>query len=210
MRRRLLLLIVLFLCVTAASSCRSRRKVPPPQAAPPVATATAPAPAVAVPTPDRDFVQPQDDPGDVLSEDIREANRVARERGWIQDAFFAFDASTLDGEAQEALRRSATWLRQNPEYRLRIEGHCDDRGTEQYNLALGDRRDDTASSYLVALGVDRARIETVSYGEERPFEEGAHESAWAQNRRAHLVLSARRATSVPAAVAAGTRGGDDQ
>ena len=129
---------------------------------------------------------------DVLSEDIREANRVARERGWIQDAFFAFDASTLDSEAQEALRRSATWLRQNPEYRLRIEGHCDDRGTEQYNLALGDRRADTALSYLAALGVDRARIETVSYGEERPFEEGASESAWAQNRRAHLVLSARR------------------
>ncbi|HVE72014.1 MAG TPA: peptidoglycan-associated lipoprotein Pal [Thermoanaerobaculia bacterium] len=137
-------------------------------------------------------MQPQADTREVLSEDIREANRVARERGWIQDAFFAFDASTLDSEAQEALRRSAAWLRQNPEYRLRIEGHCDDRGTEQYNLALGDRRADTALSYLAALGIDRARIATVSYGEERPFEEGADESAWAQNRRVHLVLSARR------------------
>ncbi|HYI12286.1 MAG TPA: peptidoglycan-associated lipoprotein Pal [Thermoanaerobaculia bacterium] len=137
-------------------------------------------------------MQPQADTRDVLSEDIREANRVARERGWIQDAFFAFDASTLGTEAQEALHRSATWLRQNPEYRLRIEGHCDDRGTEQYNLALGDRRADAALSYLLALGIDSARIETVSYGEERPFEEGAIESAWAQNRRAHLVLSARR------------------
>ena len=193
MRRRALLLLFLSLCVVAASGCRSRRnKVPPPQAAPPVATATAPEPAVSVPAPDRDFVQPPADTDDVLSEDIREANRVARERGWIQDAFFAFDASTLDAEAQEALRRSAEWLRQHPEYRLRIEGHCDDRGTEQYNLALGDRRADTASSYLLALGIDRARIDTVSYGEERPFEEGADESAWAQNRRAHLVLSARR------------------
>ncbi|HYC93799.1 MAG TPA: peptidoglycan-associated lipoprotein Pal [Thermoanaerobaculia bacterium] len=137
-------------------------------------------------------MQPQPDTDDVLSEDIREANRAARERGWIRDAFFAFDATTLDAEAQEALRQSATWLRQNPEYRIRIEGHCDERGTEQYNLALGDRRADTALSYLVTLGVDRARIQTVSYGEERPFEEGANESAWAQNRRAHLVLSARR------------------
>ena len=192
MRRRVLLLILLSFCVVAASSCRSRRKVPPPQSAPPVATATAPEPAVSVPAPDRDFVQPQPDTDDVLSEDIREANRAARERGWIRDAFFAFDATTLDAEAQEALRQSATWLRQNPEYRIRIEGHCDERGTEQYNLALGDRRADTALSYLVTLGVDRARIQTVSYGEERPFEEGANESAWAQNRRAHLVLSARR------------------
>jgi len=192
MRRRVLLLILLSFCVVAASSCRSRRKVPPPQSAPPVATATAPEPAVSVPAPDRDFVQPQPDTDDALSEDIREANRAARERGWIRDAFFAFDATTLDAEAQEALRQSATWLRQNPEYRIRIEGHCDERGTEQYNLALGDRRADTALSYLVTLGVDRARIQTVSYGEERPFEEGANESAWAQNRRAHLVLSARR------------------
>jgi peptidoglycan-associated lipoprotein len=128
----------------------------------------------------------------VLSEDIREANRVARERGWIRDVFFVFDASALDGEAQEALRQSATWLRQNPEYRIRIEGHCDERGTEQYNLALGDRRADTALSYLATLGVDRARIQTVSYGEERPFEEGSDEAAWAQNRRAHLVLAGRR------------------
>ena len=117
---------------------------------------------------------------------------MARERGWIQDAFFAFDASTLDSEAQEALRRSATWLRQNPAYRIRIEGHCDERGTEQYNLALGDRRAETAAAYLATLGVERARIENVSYGEERPFEEGSNETVWAQNRRAHLVLAVRR------------------
>ena len=132
---------------------------------------------------------PQPEERDVLSEDIIEANRVARERG---DAFFAFDASTLDDDAQEALRQSAMWLRQNPEFRIRIEGHCDERGTEQYNLALGDRRADTAASYLVTLGVDRSRISTVSYGEERPFEEGANEEAWAQNRRAQLVLAGRR------------------
>ena len=193
MRRRVFLLILLSFVVMAAASCRSRRQpVPAPQSAPPVATATAPEPAVPVPTPDQDFVPPQPEPGDVLSEDIVEANRVAHERGWIRDAFFAFDASTLDGDAQEALRQSATWLRQHPEFRIRIEGHCDERGTEQYNLALGDRRADTAASYLATLGVERSRIETVSYGEERPFEEGADEASWAQNRRAHLVLAGRR------------------
>lgn len=137
-------------------------------------------------------MQPQSETRDALSEDIREANRVARERGWIRDVFFAYDASTLDAEAQEALRQSGKWLLENPEYRIRIEGHCDERGTEQYNLALGDRRAETAAAYLAALGIGRARMETVSYGEERPFEVGAGETAWAQNRRAHLVLSARR------------------
>jgi peptidoglycan-associated lipoprotein len=192
MRKRISLLILLSLVLVVASSCRSRPKLPPPVAAPPVVDTTPPpAPAVTVPAPDDDFPVAPADP-DVLSEDIVEANRVARERGWIRDAFFAFDASTLDAEAQEALGQSATWLRSHPEFRIRIEGHCDDRGTEQYNLALGDRRADTAASYLVTLGVDRNRIDTVSYGEQRPFEEGSSEDAWAQNRRAHLVLSGRR------------------
>ncbi len=182
----------LSLSVLTASSCRSRRQVPPPQTAPPVETATAPEPTVPVQSPDRDFEPPKAPPEDVLSEDIHEADRMARERGWIRDAFFAFDASTLDADAQEALQQSATWLRSHPEFRIRVEGHCDERGTEQYNLALGDRRADTAASYLATLGVDRSRIQTVSYGEERPFEEGSNETAWAQNRRAHLVLSGRR------------------
>jgi len=160
----------------------------PPQAAPPV---EAPASPVLVPSPERDFAQPPPEP-DVLSEDIREANRVAHERGWIRDAFFPFDASTLDDDAQEALQQSATWLRRHPEFRIRVEGHCDERGTEQYNLALGDRRADRAASYLATLGVDRSRIETVSYGEERPFEEGSNEASLAKNRRAHLVLTGRR------------------
>jgi peptidoglycan-associated lipoprotein len=192
MRKRAVLLIFLSLLAMAATSCRPRRQVPPPQTTPPITTATA-EPTVAVEAPARDFepttAQP---PEDVLSSDIVEANRMARERGWIRDAFFTFDSSTLDADAQAALQQSATWLRSHPEFRIRIEGHCDERGTEQYNLALGDRRAETAVSYLVTLGVDRDRIETVSYGEERPFEEGATEEAWAQNRRAHLVLAGRR------------------
>ena len=193
MRRRATLVILLSLVtVAASSSCRSRRTVPPPETAPPVVTATAPEPTVPVPSPETDFPSPPSETREVLSEDINEANQVARERGWIRDAFFAFDASTLDDDAQEALQQSASWLRSHPEFRIRIEGHCDERGTEQYNLALGDRRADTAASYLATLGVDRSRIQTVSYGEERPFEQGSDEAAWAQNRRAHLVLAGRR------------------
>ncbi|MGZ8833093.1 MAG: peptidoglycan-associated lipoprotein Pal [Thermoanaerobaculia bacterium] len=127
---------------------------------------------------------------EVLSSDINELNRTARERGWIADAFFVFDSFALDAAAQEALRRSANWLREHPDYRIRIEGHCDERGTEQYNLALGDRRASAVSSYLVALGVLPERILTISYGENRPFESGSTEAAWSQNRRAHLVLVA--------------------
>jgi peptidoglycan-associated lipoprotein len=192
MRKRISLLILLSLITIAAVSCRPRRPLPPPQPAPPVETAPAPEPTVPVPSPERDFPPPPAEDPDVLSEDINEANRVARERGWIRDAFFAFDAATLDSDAQEALQQSATWLRSHPEFRIRIEGHCDERGTEQYNLALGDRRAETAAAYLATLGVDRSRIETVSYGDQRPFEEGSDESAWAQNRRAHLVLAGRQ------------------
>jgi peptidoglycan-associated lipoprotein len=104
---------------------------------------------------------------------------------------FEYDASTLSGDAQAALSTSASWLKANPKYSLLIEGHCDERGTEQYNLALGDRRANTAKDYLTTLGIDAGRIRTVSYGEERPFEEGHDEASWAQNRRAHLVLVSR-------------------
>ena len=123
-----------------------------------------------------------------LPADIEELNRVAQQRGYLQDAFFAYDESTLSPEAQAALTAAANWLKKNPQYNLLIEGHCDERGTEQYNLALGDRRANTAKEYLMTLGVDGNRIRTVSYGEERPFDPGHTESAWAKNRRAHLVI----------------------
>ncbi len=187
MTRNVLLLCLLLLLGLVVTSCQSRRSVTPQPLPPAAAEAER---TVPVTSGDSDF-QPAvpETRSDVLSADITEASRMARQQGLIQDAFFAFDASTLDSDAQEALRRSATWLRDNAGYRIRVEGHCDERGTEQYNLALGDRRADTAASYLSALGIDRRRIETQSYGEERPFELGSYEAAWQQNRRAHLVLT---------------------
>jgi peptidoglycan-associated lipoprotein len=125
---------------------------------------------------------------ETLPNDIEEANRVAQSRGYIQDAFFEYNEAALSASGQSALQASATWLKRYPQYNLLIEGHCDERGTEQYNLALGDRRANIAKEYLATLGIDTSRIRTVSYGEERPFDQGHDESAWAKNRRDHLVL----------------------
>jgi peptidoglycan-associated lipoprotein len=191
MSRRLSALLLLVFSLLVVTSCRPP-KTPPPEPQPVTETrAPEPQPAEPVPSPEREFEAPAPEP-DVLSEDLEEATRQAHARGWLRDAFFAYDASTLDADAQAALQQSATWLREHPEFQILVEGHCDERGTEQYNLALGDRRAETAVAYLASLGVDRSRIRTVSYGEERPFEEGATEEAWAQNRRAHLTLAARR------------------
>ena len=146
-----------------------------------------------VTTPPDDFVQDADRPTvEELPRDIEQLNRVAQDRGYVRDAFFNYNESALSEDAQMALNATANWLRNNPQYNLLIEGHCDERGTEQYNLALGDRRASIVRDYLVTLGVDSGRMRTVSYGEERPFDEGHNESAWRQNRRAHLVITGTR------------------
>ena len=160
---------------------------------PPTMTTDTRPPDVTI-TPPKDFVQETPEPKvstEDLPADIEEANRVAQEKGYVRDAFFGYDESTLSADAQSALTATATWLKNNPRYNLLIEGHCDERGTEQYNLALGDRRANIAKEYLATLGVDAGRIRTVSYGEERPFDPGHEESAFQKNRRAHLVLVGR-------------------
>src|SRR5436309_433620 len=152
----------------------------------PVTVTTATAQPVTEPN---DFVKPSTEVvTETLPNDIGELNRVAQSRGYIADAFFEYNDASLSADAQTALTNSATWLKKNAQYNLLVEGHCDERGTEQYNLALGDRRANQAREYLVTLGVDAARIRTVSYGEERPFDPGHDEAAWAKNRRDHLVL----------------------
>jgi len=106
----------------------------------------------------------------------------------LADAFFDFDSYALREDARAALDRDARLLRDAPDVNVTIEGHCDERGTVEYNLALGEKRANAARDYLVSAGVPTARIQTVSYGKERPFAEGHDETAWAQNRRAHVVL----------------------
>ena len=101
---------------------------------------------------------------------------------------FDFDSSALSADAKSTLGAQAAFLKQNPAVRITIEGHCDERGTREYNLALGDRRAAAARDYLVAQGIDTARIKTISYGKERPSVIGSNETAWAQNRRAVSVI----------------------
>ena len=103
--------------------------------------------------------------------------------------FFELDHSDLSQEARQTLDRQAAWLKQYPANRVTIEGHCDERGTREYNMALGARRANAARAYLVALGIQSARIQTVSYGAERPAQLGTGEAVWSQNRRAVTVVA---------------------
>ncbi len=103
--------------------------------------------------------------------------------------YFAYDSAVLTPEATQTLDRQAAWLQQYPDVIVTIEGHADERGTREYNLALGDRRANVVKNYLVALGVSADRILTISYGEERPADPGHDEAAWAKNRRAVTVAT---------------------
>jgi peptidoglycan-associated lipoprotein len=103
--------------------------------------------------------------------------------------FFTFDSAEITSEAQQTLRRQAEWLRRYPNVTVTIEGHCDERGTREYNLALGERRAQAARNVLVALGIPASRLSTISYGKERPAVPGSSEDAYAQNRRAVTTVN---------------------
>jgi peptidoglycan-associated lipoprotein len=105
----------------------------------------------------------------------------------LNDIYFDFDQYNLSSEAKSTLEANARELKRMSDARVTIEGHCDERGTKAYNLALGEKRANAAKDYLVTLGVTASRINTISYGKERPFETGSNESAWAKNRRAHFT-----------------------
>jgi peptidoglycan-associated lipoprotein len=105
----------------------------------------------------------------------------------LNDVFFAYDKYNLTSESKSVLEGNAAELKRTTDAMVTIEGHCDERGTTSYNLALGEKRANAAKEYLVALGIDGSRINVVSYGKERPFDTGHDETAWAKNRRAHFV-----------------------
>lgn len=116
--------------------------------------------------------------------------KIAEERARFEneDIYFEFDSATLLPMAQEILKRKSEYLKTNPNLTVIIEGHCDERGTHEYNLALGDRRAKSAMQFLMDLGVPASRMVAISYGEERPVDPGNSEEAWAKNRRAHFVI----------------------
>jgi peptidoglycan-associated lipoprotein len=109
----------------------------------------------------------------------------------FQPVFFLYDSSEIEGEGQKALTANAAILKKYPEWVITIEGHSDERGTAEYNLALGNRRATAARTYLISLGIPADRLRTVSYGKEFPFDPTHTESGWSKNRRAHFVLTSK-------------------
>ena len=116
------------------------------------------------------------------------ARLQARQMFENEDVYFEFDRSSLTPAAQENLKSKAAYLEEHPDAKVVIEGHADERGTNEYNLALGDRRAESAKRFLASMGIDAGRMATISYGEERPVDPEHNEEAWAKNRRVHFVL----------------------
>jgi peptidoglycan-associated lipoprotein len=131
-------------------------------------------------------VSPPEEPKARVEEPAREM--AAFDVSDLVDVFFAFDKSDLTSEGRDKLANNARLLKAASGVKIVIEGHCDERGTNEYNLGLGERRASSVKSYLVSLGVSASRIKTISYGEEKPFAAGHNEAAWKQNRRAHFGL----------------------
>lgn len=106
-----------------------------------------------------------------------------------ENIYFAFDSSVLSDQAQQILNSKADYLSTNPDITITVEGYCDDRGADAYNIALGERRAESGKIFLVGLGIGTNRLNTVSYGEERPIAMGQNEASWAKNRRAQFVIN---------------------
>ena len=128
---------------------------------------------------------------EVSAEELPADLAVLNARGYLQDVFFDTDSFELRPDARQTLSENADWLREYPTVQVLVEGHCDERNTREYNLALGERRANAVRDYLVFLGIGSDRVRTISYGEERPFAIGHDEEAWQLNRRAHFVITSR-------------------
>ncbi len=120
---------------------------------------------------------------------LKGVSAADKDQAALKDVHFTFDSDELDETARQTLVENSKWLQSNPGVKAVIEGHCDERGTEDYNLALGKRRANAVRSYLISLGVKPGRMSTVSYGENIPLDPGHNEAAWALNRRAHFAIS---------------------
>jgi peptidoglycan-associated lipoprotein len=191
MDRKRIALLVMPLVLVALTACPKKKPATPPDDVEVVTTPVEPTPTQV------DDVPPPPEPIDDMTEerlpsDLVDLNRFLAERGLVSDVYFDYDASSLSQDARDTLAQNAGWMREHPEYTFTVEGHADERGTNDYNLALGQERAASASSYLQSLGVDAGRLRNISYGEERPVCTEIAESCWSQNRRVHFVISGRR------------------
>jgi peptidoglycan-associated lipoprotein len=182
-----LLCVCLVLLMGAAACKKSQPPVArplPPAPPPPMVDTRPPDP----PAPVREPMPPQPLPtDDVSARSLDDLNRDSP----LQPVFFDYDSSDINDASRATLQANAAILKKYPSWVITIEGHCDERGTAEYNLALGERRAVAARTYLVSLGLDAGRLRTVSYGSEFPFDPAHQATAWSRNRRAHFVITAK-------------------
>ncbi len=187
--------LLVLLMSFALLGCPKRPEVvqaPPAPAGPAVTAPAAPAPSTAQPRAPEVQVTPpggtQVQPAPVAPSQQAGAAPLASP---LKDVFYDFDKSNIRDDQKAALNDDVAWLKSNASAKILVEGHCDERGTAEYNLALGERRAKSTKDYLIAAGIPADRVSTISYGKERPFVLGHDESAWKWNRRAHFVLQGR-------------------
>src|SRR4051812_9125686 len=185
--------IALVLCTVVIGPGRGKkapgaRPAPPPPASAGGTTSGTRPPAPPEPVAEPTIVPPEPVRDDrVASGSLDDLNRNSP----LKPAFFEYDSAELNNTAQSALQENAALLKRYSTWAITIEGHCDERGTAEYNLALGERRAVAARTYLVSLGISADRLRTVSYGKEFPFDPGHDEAAYAKNRRAHFVITSK-------------------
>ena len=184
--RALTIVIAVLLLIPACSKKPPAEPAQPASPAPPKTAPPAP-----VEEPKESWKTPPPPAAESLSAGALAAQAEEFNRqGVLKDILFAFDKSDLDDAARRILADNAAWMRSHAEFHVLIAGHCDERDTEEYNLALGDRRANAARDYLVSLGIQAARLQTISYGEERPVDMGHSEQAWTRNRRGQFSVQA--------------------
>jgi peptidoglycan-associated lipoprotein len=190
MHRRNELLILGVIALLVVGACAKKK--------PPVARPTTPPPAGAnsgnrPPGPPEPVREPVPVPAEPLASDTLASSDIdaINKNSPFQPVFFAYDQDNIDSAGQQALNNNAELMKKYPTWVITIEGHADERGTAEYNLALGERRALAARNYLVSLGIPADRLRTVSYGKEFPFEPGHDEAAWSKNRRAHFVVTSK-------------------
>jgi peptidoglycan-associated lipoprotein len=186
-------MVALFIAVSSlACGGRGNRPAATPQ---PPAEARPPAPPPESPAPEpparrsqpADALSRVEESEDILSRSLEDINAASP----LEDIYFEFDSADLTSRARSELESHATWLRRYPTVTVLIEGHCDERGTVEYNLALGERRASAVYNYLLSLGVPARNLKSISYGKEFPLDPAHNEAAWARNRRCHFVITSK-------------------
>jgi peptidoglycan-associated lipoprotein len=190
MRRSLVLIVAALITAMTAAVC-AKKPAPVARPMPPPSTTASTGGNTTAPLPPEPVAEPLPVPpipeDTVAGRSLDELNRDSP----LKAVFYELDSAELSPDAQRTLQENAGVLKQYASWQITIEGHCDERGTAEYNLGLGERRALTARDYLMSLGVPAARLKTVSYGKEFPFDPSHNEAAWAKNRRAHFVITAK-------------------